>query len=54
MYRIWLLASVHNQRRNLPGVVRQRIKKIQVAVLPIRERPPYDYDDLTELLAQLE
>ena len=26
----------------------------QVAVLVIRERPPYDYDDLTELLAQLE
>ncbi len=26
----------------------------QVAVLAIRERPPYDYDDLTEILAQLE
>lgn len=93
MYRVWLLASVHNQRRNLPGVVRQRIKKIidalaenprpynsielnfpvdidyweprrivyavddafeQVAVLAIRERPPYDYQDLTKLLTQLE
>ena len=100
MYRVWLLASVHNQKRNLPGVVRQKIKKIidalaenprpqnsielnfpvdidyweprgirvdswrivyavddafeQVAVLAIRERPPYDYDDLTELLTQLE
>ncbi|NEO55603.1 MAG: type II toxin-antitoxin system RelE/ParE family toxin [Okeania sp. SIO3B5] len=100
MYRVWLLASVHDCRRNLPGVVRQRIKKIidalsenprpdnsikldfptdtdsweprrirvdswrivyavddtfeQVAVLAIRKRPPYDYDDLIELLAELE
>ena len=100
MYQIWLLASVHDQRRNLPGVVRQRIRKIidalaenprpdnsielnfsteidcweprririgswrivyavddtfkQVAVLGIRKRPPYDYDDLTELFTQLE
>ncbi len=28
MYRIWLLASVHDRRPNLPGFVRQRIKKI--------------------------
>lgn len=28
MYRIRLLASAHDERRNLPGVIRQRIKKI--------------------------
>ena len=44
MYRVWLLASVHNQRRNLPSVVRQRIKKIIDA---LAENPrPYNSIEL--------
>ena len=99
MYRIPLLASAHDERRNLPGVLRQRIKKIiealgedarpdnsimlrfyananweprrirvdlwriiyavddefqQIAVLAIGKRPPYDYEDVVDLLTELE
>ncbi len=99
MYRVWLSPSVHNERRKLPGVVRQRIKKIidalaedprpynsvemqspietaweprrirvdswriiyvvddafaEVAILAIRERPPYDYEDFVDLLTEVE
>ncbi len=99
MYRVWLLPTAHNEGRKLPGVVRQRIKKIidglaenprpynsiemespietsweprriridswriiyvvddafeEVGVLAIRQRPPYDYEDLTDLLNDLE
>lgn len=95
-YQLQLLASVHDERKQLPGVIRQRLKRIidelaqnprpansvalqlsfevltwemrrlrvahwriiyaideefkQVAVLGIRKRPPYDYEDLGELI----
>ena len=99
MYQVRVQASVYNERRNLPGVFRQRIKKIiddlaedprpfnsiklefsidagweprrirvdswriiyavddtfeQVVVLGIKKRPPYDYEDLIDLFAELE
>jgi mRNA-degrading endonuclease RelE of RelBE toxin-antitoxin system len=100
-YRLWLEAEVHEGRNDLPGKVRQRIKKLidglsaqprpsisktldtedlavpaqieirrlrlenwriiyavndaekWVWVLAIRQRPPYDYEDLTELASPL-
>ncbi|MBP0020553.1 MAG: plasmid stabilization system [Cyanobacteria bacterium SBLK] len=90
---------VHQERRKLPGVVRQRIKKLigelaieprphnsiqmrspletgwevrrirmdswrilyvvdesfkEVGVIAIRKRPPYNYEDLMDLLKELE
>ncbi|MBD2778905.1 type II toxin-antitoxin system RelE family toxin [Iningainema tapete] len=99
MYRVRLLAAVYRERKALPGVIRQRIKKIiddlednprlhnsialqldnmeiwearrirvddwriiyaideefqQVAILAIRQRPPYDYEDLGDLFSNLE
>jgi mRNA interferase RelE/StbE len=98
-YAVWLLPSVHQERRNLPGVVRQRIKCLideladnprpdnsselrspiettwearrirldcwrilyviddtfkEIAVLAIRKRPPYNYNDLINLLKEVE
>lgn len=100
MYQVRLLTAVYRERKALPGVIRQRIKKIitslednprphnsialeldnmetvwevrrirvddwriiyaideefqQVAVLAIRQRPPYDYEDLGDLFSNLE
>lgn len=100
MYRVRLLAAVYREGKVLPGIIRQRIKKIldslgenprphnsialqledmeitwevrrirvadwriiyaiddefqQVAVLGIRKRPPYDYEDLGDLFSNLE
>ncbi|MUG93921.1 plasmid stabilization system [Scytonema sp. UIC 10036] len=100
MYSIRLLAAVYDERKVLPGNVRQRMKNLieslaqaprphnsielnlegvdidweirrirlggwrviyaideefqQVAVLGIRKRPPYDYEDISDLLANLE
>lgn len=98
-YSVWLLPSVHQERRKLPGVVRQRTKKLidelaveprphnsiqmrspletgwevwriridswrilyviddsfqEVGVIAIRKRPPYDYEDLIDLLKELD
>jgi mRNA interferase RelE/StbE len=100
-YRVWLEPEVHAGRNQLPGKIRQRIKKLMagfitrprqagsqpldseglnlpdqieirrfrlenwriiyavnddekwVWVLAIRQRPPYDYEDLPELAAKL-
>lgn len=100
-YRLWLESEVHKYRTNLPGKIRQVIKRqiknlilqprpatsrvlntegleiplnIEVRrlrienwriiyavndsekwiwVLAIRQRPPYDYEDLSELTANL-
>jgi mRNA-degrading endonuclease RelE of RelBE toxin-antitoxin system len=100
-YQLWLEAEVHESRNDLPGKVRQRIKKMMdelaiqprpsiskpldttgltvppqieirrlrlehwriiyaindtekwVWVLAIRQRPPYDYEDLTTLTYRL-
>jgi mRNA-degrading endonuclease RelE of RelBE toxin-antitoxin system len=101
MYSLWLLAEVHEARKTLPSVIRQRVRRIidelqvdprpsrsiamtiedevsltwevrrirlegwriiyaiddvsqLVAVLAVRKRPPYDYEDLGDLLANLE
>ena len=100
-YRLWIEVEVHENRKGLPGKVRQRIKKLVdnlekqprppaskpldtegllvpahveirrirlenwriiyavneaekwVWVLAIHQRPPYDYEDLTDLTARL-
>jgi mRNA-degrading endonuclease RelE of RelBE toxin-antitoxin system len=99
-YKVWMKPAVHNTRDQLPGYIRQQIKRIvdelrnearpaqskplvlsdtiqiewevrriridawrivyaisetwqEVAVLTIQKRPPYDYEDLEELLAGL-
>lgn len=99
MYNVKLLAVVYDERKALPGNVRQRMKSLieslteeprpynsveldlevntdweirrirlgmwrviyaideefqQVAVLAIRKRPPYDYEDISDLLTNLE
>lgn len=100
MYHIRLQSAVYDERKALPGNIRQRIKNLidslveeprpynsveldleefdtsweirrirldtwriiyaideefqQVAVLAIRKRPPYDYEDISDLLANLE
>ncbi|RUT01017.1 hypothetical protein DSM106972_070230 [Dulcicalothrix desertica PCC 7102] len=100
MYRVRLQATVYDERKALPGNIRQRMKSLidslakeprpynsieldleevdtdweirrirlsmwrviyaideefqQVAVLAIRKRPPYDYEDISDLLANLE
>lgn len=104
-YRVWLRPSVHRDRRQLPGHVRQRIRRLlddlrqeprpsesqvlevsettrreildrweprrarldewrvvyaineadrEVGVLLVARRPPYRYEDLEELLKELE
>ncbi|GJD18333.1 hypothetical protein RIVM261_032890 [Rivularia sp. IAM M-261] len=100
MYHVRLQANVYDERKALPGNIRQRMKSLidslaeeprpynsveldleevdtdweirrirlsmwrviyaideefqQVAVLAIRKRPPYDYEDISDLLANLE
>lgn len=100
MYRVRLQAAVYNERKALPGNIRQRMKNLidslaeeprpynsveldleevdtnweirrirlsmwgvmyaideefqQVAILAIRKRPPYDYEDISDLLVNLE
>lgn len=100
MYHVRLQATVYDERKALPGNIRQRVKNLidslaeeprphnsveldldevntdweirrirlgmwrviyaideefkQVAVLAIRKRPPYDYEDISDLLANLE
>jgi mRNA-degrading endonuclease RelE of RelBE toxin-antitoxin system len=101
MYQIRIGRVVHREREDLPGAIRQRIKRLisdltnqprpfnsievqlneeqltfgweirrirvdswrviyaideefeQIAVLAIRKRPPYDYEDLEELITDL-
>lgn len=38
MYRIWLLPQVYEERKKLPGVIRQRIKQV-IEELKIYPRP---------------
>jgi mRNA-degrading endonuclease RelE of RelBE toxin-antitoxin system len=99
IYRIFLRPQADQEGRKLPGVVKQRIRRIidelaenprpynsiqmqtpepltveprrirvngwrilyvvdevwqEIAVIAIRKRPPYDYEDLTELLTEFE
>ncbi len=100
MYSVRLQTLVYDERKALPGNIRQQIKNLidslaeeprpynsveldleevdtdweirrirlsmwrviyaideefqQVAVLAIRKRPPYDYEDISDLLANLE
>ncbi len=54
--RVYIRPEAWREIKELPGHLRQRVRRANdehaVDVLGVRKRPPYDYGDLTALLAR--
>jgi mRNA interferase RelE/StbE len=60
-YSLYVTPSAWREMKQLPGNMRQRIKRAVdaltdspfVDVLGVRKRPPYDYSDLVQLVSDI-